>query len=169
MFRFFGAFFWESKRLWGASAQAPTGCYFRALRRSNRAASVSAFGTPPRSPPPGIRPPSGLRGSTHSARRSDSTRRHTSARFASAETVQPRSVCTLRRECSTGRRPSIVLRFTADDTRQRNRGMHRFSFKFAQGKKNRYNDIKPCGAALAGDFADCPRSSADVPRGESHS
>jgi len=86
----------------GASAQAPTGCYFRALWRSNRAASVSAFGTPPRSPPPGFRPPSGLRGFTHSARRSDFTRRHASARFASAETVQPHSVSTLRRACSAG-------------------------------------------------------------------
>ncbi len=69
MFRFFGAFFQEGKGFWGASAQAPTGCYFRALRRSNRAASVSAFGDAPSLPPSGFRPPSGLRGSTHSPRR----------------------------------------------------------------------------------------------------
>lgn len=123
-FRFFGTFFrevfkdpWERRRKRRPGAiSAPGGA-------PTEPQGVSAFGDAPSLPPSVVRPPSGRRGSTHSARRSDCTRRHASARFAFAETVQPRFVYTLRRECSAGRRPSIVLRFTTDDTRQRNRGI----------------------------------------------
>lgn len=103
LFRFFGAFFEKVLEDFGKRRRKRRpGAISAPYGAPTEPRCVSAFGNAPSLPPPGFRPSSGRRGSTHSPRRYDFTRQHASARDAIAETVQPRSVSTLRRECSAG-------------------------------------------------------------------
>lgn len=102
MFRFFGTFFEKVLEDFGKRRRKRRpGAISAPYGAPTEPRCVSAFGNAPSLPPLGFCPPSGRRGSTHSPRRYDFTRQHASARDAIAETVQPRSVSTLRRECST--------------------------------------------------------------------